>query len=306
MNLFKTKTMDSLHQYFVDKPTTTLLPKFITNIVSKVGKGQGKTLTKKYKPGQGSVALVGAGPGDAELLTIKAYKALQTADIVMFDWLVDESVLRLIPQHVEKEFVGKRAGKHSMVQEDICKRLVMHAQLGKTVVRLKGGDPAIFARTVEETDILTKHDIPFYIVPGITSASGASAYSGIPLTHRECAQSVRFITASLRNPASEPKWNEVAQSSESQTLVFYMGLKKLATICERLQNHGMAASMPVAVIDSACTPRQQIAMAKLDTIAAEVTLRKFEGPAMIIVGNVVNYQQLVSTKLLQQAQLISA
>ena len=190
-----------------------------------------------------------------------------------------------------------------MVQDDICRRMLMHAQAGKRIVRLKGGDPAIFARTVEETDILTQHDIPFYIVPGITSASGASAYSGIPLTHRECAQSVRFITASLRNPESEPNWDEVVSSSENQTLVFYMGLKKLATICDRLQQHNMDSSMPVAVIDSACTPRQRIAKGRLDKIAEEVANQNFEGPAMIIIGKVVNYEQFVSTKLLAQSQL---
>ena len=142
--------------------------------------------------GQGKVWLVGAGPGDAELLTIKAYKAIQQADIVLFDCLVDESVLSLIPASCDREFVGKRSGKHSLSQVDISQRILFHAQQGKQVVRLKGGDPAIFARTVEETQMLSIHNIPFVIVPGITSASGASAYTGIPLTHRGCAQSVLF------------------------------------------------------------------------------------------------------------------
>jgi len=251
----------------------------------------------------GSVAIVGAGPGDAELLTIKAYKALQNADIVLFDWLVDESVLRIIPMHVEKEFVGKRAGKHSMQQSDICKRILFHALAGKKVVRLKGGDPAIFARTVEETEALTRHNIPFCIVPGITSASGASAFTGIPLTHRECAQSVRFVTASLKNPASEPDWNALVLSSKNQTLVFYMGLKKLEVICKRLIANGLDSAFPIAVVDNACTPAQAIEIGSLASISAKVAAAKFNGPAMIIIGNVINHQQAVDISMLSNASL---
>ena len=140
--------------------------------------------------GVGEVFIVGAGPGDAELLTLKAYRLLQEADVVLFDWLVDQSVLDCIPRHVAREFVGKRCGKHSVPQDKICERLVELGLQGKRVVRLKGGDPAIFARTCEETDALHQAGIPFAIVPGITAASGASAYTGIPLTDRRFAQSV--------------------------------------------------------------------------------------------------------------------
>ncbi len=251
----------------------------------------------------GSVAIVGAGPGDAELLTIKAYKALQNADIVLFDWLVDESVLRIIPMHVEKEFVGKRAGKHSMQQSDICKRILFHALAGKKVVRLKGGDPAIFARTVEETEALTQCKVPFCIIPGITSASGASAFTGIPLTHRDCAQSVRFITASLKNPASEPDWNALVLSSKNQTLVFYMGLKKLEVICARLIANGLDSLFPIAVVDNACTHSQAIEIGSLASIPAKVAAAKFNGPAMIIIGNVVNHQQAVDISMLSSTSL---
>jgi uroporphyrin-III C-methyltransferase len=251
----------------------------------------------------GSVAIVGAGPGDAELLTIKAYKALQSADIVLFDWLVDESVLRMIPTHVEKEFVGKRAGKHSMQQSDICKRILFHALAGKKVVRLKGGDPAIFARTVEETEALTQYNIPFCIIPGITSASGASAFTGIPLTHREYAQSVRFVTASLKNPASEPDWNALVLSSKNQTLVFYMGLRKLDVICTRLIANGLDSTFPVAVVDRACTPSQAIEIGSLASIPTKVAAAKFNGPSMIIIGNVVNHQQAVDVSMLSSASL---
>jgi uroporphyrin-III C-methyltransferase len=246
----------------------------------------------------GSVAIVGAGPGDAELLTIKAYKALQKADVVLFDWLVDESVLRIIPAHIEKEFVGKRAGKHSMQQTDICQRILLHAMAGKRVVRLKGGDPAIFARTVEETQMLNQYNVPFCIIPGVTSASGASAYTGIPLTHRECASSVRFITASLKIPSAEPDWKELVSSSENQTMVFYMGLKKLDLICCRLINNGLATSFPIAVVDNACTPIQRTEIGTISTITRQVEEAKFRGPAMIVVGKVVDYKQAVTLALM--------
>lgn len=248
----------------------------------------------------GSVAIVGAGPGDADLLTIKAYKALQNADIVLFDSLVDESVIRMIPPHTEKEFVGKRAGRHSMPQADISQRILAHALLGKKVVRLKGGDPAIFARTAEETQVLSSHDIPFFIVPGITAASGASAFSGVPLTHRSCAQSVQFITASLQNPSSEPNWQALAVACEQQTLVFYMGLKKLSLIAQRLIASGVDQNFPIAVIDNACKEAQQTETGTLLTITKKVKDANFSGPAMIIVGHVVDHQQKIDLSLMAE------
>ena len=240
---------------------------------------------------RGKVWLVGAGPGDAELLTIKAYKALQQADIVLFDCLVDSSVLALIPRHCETEFVGKRSGKHSLVQRDISQRIVYHAKQGKQVVRLKGGDPAIFARTVEETETLSKHNIPFVIVPGITSASGASAYTGIPLTHRGCAQSVLFATASFQSQDKEPDWCSLANASQHQTLVFYMGFKKLALIGERLMANGVSPDYPIAVVDQACTVNQQLCEGTLSDIQQKVKNAKFTGPALIICGEVVKHRQ---------------
>jgi uroporphyrin-III C-methyltransferase len=190
-----------------------------------------------------------------------------------------------------------------MQQSDICKRILFHALAGKKVVRLKGGDPAIFARTVEETEALTQHNIPFCIIPGITSASGASAFTGIPLTHRECAQSVRFVTASLKKPASEPDWNALVLSSRNQTLVFYMGLKKLDVICTRLIANGLDSAFPIAVVDNACTPSQAIEIGSLASIPAKVAAAKFNGPAMIIIGNVVNHQQAVDISMLSSASL---
>lgn len=243
---------------------------------------------------KGFVWIVGAGPGDADLLTIKAYKALQVADVVLFDWLVDDSVLALIPASTTTEFVGKRSGKHSMHQDDICKRIVFHALQGKNVVRLKGGDPAIFARIVEETNALSEYEIDFSIVPGITSASGASAYSGIPLTHRDCAQSVTFTTASLQNNVEEPNWQSLVASSQKQTLVFYMGLGKLNLIAQRLVENGLEASYPIAVIDKACTPDQTIIKGSVESISQMVIEADISGPAIIVCGEVVNHQQQVS------------
>ena len=242
----------------------------------------------------GFVWLVGAGPGDAELLTIKAYKAIQNADHILFDWLVDKSVLDMIPKGVTTEFVGKRCGQHSMLQQDICKRLVDLALSGKNVVRLKGGDPAIFARTYEETQALEEVGVQYSIIPGITAASGASAYSGIPLTQRDCAQSVLLTTASLQNTKQEPDWQYLVKQSASQTIVFYMGLGKLSVIVERLQSNGLAADYPIALIDNACTARQTVISGQLNDISQIANDADIQGPAIIVCGEVVKHRQQVT------------
>jgi uroporphyrin-III C-methyltransferase len=257
---------------------------------------------------KGHVYLIGAGPGDAELLTLKAHRLIQQADVVMYDWLVNPDIINMIPSHVERVFVGKKCGRHSMQQADICELMVQVALTGKNIVRLKGGDPAIFARAAEECDILAKHHIDFAIVPGITAASGASAYAGIPLTHRECAQSVRFITAHLKSATAEPNWKALvagANGSHSattgETLVFYMGLKRIDTIMQRLETHGLHASTPVAVIDQASTTQQQVCVGTIDTIAERVTQQNFQGPAVTIVGEVVNKRHKVELSLLSKS-----
>lgn len=256
------------------------------------------TESAKAKPGK--VFIVGAGPGDAELLTVKAYRLLQSADVVLFDWLVDASVLAIIPRNVKTEFVGKRSGKHSMPQDQICQRLVELASQGLNVVRLKGGDPAIFARTCEETEALHQHNIPFAIVPGITAASGASAYTGIPLTDRRCAQSVRFMTAHLQDPKKEPDWAAFASSMQKETVIMYMGLKRLGLITQRLQSAGVSIDLPVAVVENACCPHQRVISATLSTIADAVTSASLEGPALLIFGEVVKHRQHVTPELLQE------
>lgn len=248
----------------------------------------------------GDVFLVGAGPGDAELLTLKAYRLLQQVDVVMYDWLVNPEILEMVPQHVNKIFVGKKCGKHSMDQADICNLMVETALTGKNIVRLKGGDPAIFARLAEECDILAQHNISFCIIPGVTAASGASAYSGIPLTDRDCAQSVRFITAHLQSKTDEPKWSElVPKTGESnQTLVFYMGLRRIGLIMQRLAEHGMTVTTEVAVIEKACSKEQQICVGNIQNIAEKLELACFSGPAVIVVGQVVSKNYAVDLSLL--------
>ena len=250
---------------------------------------------------KGHVYLIGAGPGDAELLTLKAHRLIQQADVVMYDWLVNPDIIKMIPSHVERVFVGKKCGRHSMQQAVICQLMIQVALTGKNIVRLKGGDPAIFARAAEECDILAKHHINFAIVPGITAASGASAYAGIPLTHRDCAQSVRFITAHLKSATDEPNWQALvagASASHGETLVFYMGLKRIETIMQRLETHGLAVNTPVAVVDQASTPQQQVCIGTLENIAKRVTERNFQGPAVTIVGEVVNKRHRVNLSLL--------
>lgn len=242
----------------------------------------------------GEVIILGAGPGDPELMTIKGLKVLQNADVVLFDWLVSKEVLKLIPATTEKMFVGKRCGKHSMQQASICDLVVQQALLGKRVVRLKGGDPAIFARTLEETKHIAQHNIPFCIIPGITAASGASAYTGLTLTHRDCAQSVRYVTASLQTIEDEPNWKQVMNNCETETLVFYMGLSKLTLITERLLQAGVQSDFPIAIIDNACTQEQQMVTGTLSQIANDETVKKFTGPALIVVGRVVDHYQAVT------------
>lgn len=240
----------------------------------------------------GIVYLIGAGPGDPELLTLKAHRLIQSADIILVDWLVNKAISEFFPKQAEVIFVGKRCGKHSMAQEDICQLMLNYAQLKKTVVRLKGGDPSIFGRLAEETDILTDNGIAFSIIPGITAATGCAAYSGIPLTHRECAQSVKFITAHFKDPNQEPDWQCIVNGDD--TLVFYMGLSRIATICSRLMSYGMRGSMPIAIIDQGTQSGQQVYTNSLSHIEDDLPSLKLSGPAIIIVGEVVNKRQTPS------------
>ena len=240
----------------------------------------------------GEVYLVGAGPGDPDLLTFRALRLMQQADVVLFDRLVSAPVLDLVRREAERVYVGKARSNHAVPQEEINEMLVRLAKQGKRVCRLKGGDPFIFGRGGEEIDRLKEEGIPFQVVPGITAASGCSAYAGIPLTHRDYSQSVRFVTAHLREGAVELPWSELAQ--ERQTLVFYMGLNALDKICAELIRHGKPASTPVALIQQGTTPQQRVWTADLATMSAKIANEEVHAPTLIVVGEVVQLQDKLS------------
>ncbi|MDQ9178505.1 siroheme synthase CysG [Cronobacter sakazakii] len=231
---------------------------------------------------RGEVVLVGAGPGDPGLLTLKGLQQIQQADIVVYDRLVSDEIMNLVRRDADRVFVGKRAGYHCVPQEEINQILLREAQRGKRVVRLKGGDPFIFGRGGEELETLCDAGIPFSVVPGITAASGCSAYAGLPLTHRDYAQSVRLITGHLKN-GGEFDWHNLA--AEKQTLVFYMGLNQAAAIQEKLIEHGMDPQMPVALVENGTSVKQRVVAGVLTELGA--LAQRVESPSLIIVGRVV-------------------
>jgi len=240
----------------------------------------------------GEVFLVGAGPGDPDLLTLKALRLLQEADVVLYDRLVSQPILDRIRPDAEKIHVGKERSHHLVPQEQINDMLVRLAQEGKKVLRLKGGDPFIFGRGGEEIDQLAEAGIPFQVIPGITAASGCACYAGIPLTHRDCSQSVRFVTGHLKDDSVNLDWPVLAQ--EQQTLVFYMGLVGLEHICEQLIAHGMDAQMPIALVQQGTTPNQKVLTGTLSTMPAIVAVSEIQAPTIIIVGRVVKLRDRYS------------
>ena len=240
------------------------------------------TLLNEPLDDRGEVVLVGAGPGDPGLLTIKGLQQIQQADIVVYDRLVSDDIMNLVRRDADRVFVGKRAGFHCVPQEEINQILLREAQRGKRVVRLKGGDPFIFGRGGEELETLCEAGIPFSVVPGITAASGCSAYAGLPLTHRDYAQSVRLITGHLKN-GGEFDWHNLA--AEKQTLVFYMGLNQAAAIQEKLIEHGMDPAMPVALVENGTSVKQRVVTGELTGLG--VLAQQVESPSLIIVGRVV-------------------
>ncbi|WP_026376368.1 siroheme synthase CysG [Aestuariibacter salexigens] len=235
---------------------------------------------------QGEVYLVGAGPGDPDLLTFRALRLMQKADVVVYDRLVSPAVLELVRRDAEKIYVGKARSKHTLPQEDINQLLVDQAQAGNRVVRLKGGDPFIFGRGGEEIEPLIENNIRFQVVPGITAAAGAASYAGIPLTHRDHAQSVVFATGHLRDNTIDLDWPALVQ--KQQTLVFYMGLTGLGIICQKLIEHGMPESTPIALVASATLPHQHVVTGTLTSIESLVAQAGISPPALIIVGSVVS------------------
>jgi uroporphyrin-III C-methyltransferase/precorrin-2 dehydrogenase/sirohydrochlorin ferrochelatase len=233
----------------------------------------------------GEVYLVGGGPGDPDLLTFRALRLMQQADVVVYDRLVAQALLEMTRRDAERIYVGKERDHHAMRQEEINQLLADLAKGGKRVVRLKGGDPFIFGRGGEEIDTLAAQGVPFQVVPAITAASGCAAYSGIPLTHREYAQSVTFVTGHLKDGTINLNWEQLAHPS--QTVVFYMGLRGLPVICEQLMAHGVSPDMPIALIQQGTTEKQRVFSGTLGDIREIVEQEQPKPPTLIIVGEVV-------------------
>lgn len=238
---------------------------------------------------QGEVYLVGAGPGDPDLLTFRALRLMQKADIVVYDRLVSPEIVELVRRDAEKIYVGKAKSKHTIPQDQINQLLVDKALAGNRVVRLKGGDPFIFGRGGEELETLVEQGISFQVVPAVTAASGAASYAGIPLTHRDHAQSVVFATGHLRDDTINLNWTALSQPQ--QTTVFYMGMTGLSIISKELIAHGMSPDMPIAIVASATMPHQKVVVGTLTNIVAKVQAAEINPPALIIVGTVVNLRE---------------
>jgi uroporphyrin-III C-methyltransferase/precorrin-2 dehydrogenase/sirohydrochlorin ferrochelatase len=238
--------------------------------------------TKKL---QGFVSLVGAGPGDPELLTLRALRVMQRANVVLYDHLVAPALVDLARRDAERIYVGKEKDNHALAQDEINALMVRLAREGKRVVRLKGGDPFIFGRGGEEIDSLAAQGIAFEVVPGVTAAAGAASYAGIPLTHRDYAHACVFVTGHLKDGAAQLDWTSLVRPR--QTIVVYMGVSGLAAICAGLVEHGLAGSTPAAVVEKATLPGQRVVEGTLGTLAEEALLAGVRPPALLIVGEVV-------------------
>lgn len=268
---------------------------FNSNVVSFLQRGQQddaesalKAQLDAHQPSHGEVFIVGAGPGDPELLTLKALQLMQQADVVVYDYLVSQPILELVRRDAELICVGKKAGAHSVAQEETNALLIKLALDGKKVCRLKGGDPFIFGRGAEEIEVLLPHQIPFQVVPGITAAAGCAAYAGIPLTHRDHAQAVQFVTGHCQKDGQEPDWQSLGRPN--QTLVIYMGLMKSAHIQARLMEAGRSGQTPVAILENGTRPEQRVITGTLEQLAQLVENQQVQSPALLVIGEVVSLQ----------------
>lgn len=237
----------------------------------------------------GKVYLVGAGPGNPELLTLRALRVLRRADVVLYDHLVSPGVLALVRRGAELLYVGKERANHSLTQHEINRLLVAHARRGRQVVRLKGGDPLIFGRGGEEIETLAAEGVSFEIVPGVTAACGVAAYAGIPLTHRDHAHTCVFATGHLKDGSVNLDW--VALARPRQTVVIYMGLASLALVCRELVRHGLPAETPAAIVQQGTTASQRVVTGTLADLAARAAAAGLRPPTLVIVGDVVRLRE---------------
>jgi uroporphyrin-III C-methyltransferase/precorrin-2 dehydrogenase/sirohydrochlorin ferrochelatase len=238
---------------------------------------------------RGEVYLVGAGPGDPDLLTFRALRLMQKADVVVYDNLVSKPILEMARRDAERIYVGKKRNDHTLPQEEINELLVRLAKEGKRVLRLKGGDPFIFGRGGEEIETLAGHGILFQVVPGITAASGVASYAGIPLTHRDHAQSCIFVTGHLKDGTMNLDWEQLARPK--QTVVVYMGLHGLDTLCAELVKHGMPGKTPIAIVQQGTTQNQRVVIGTLATLPQKPEVAELHAPTLIIVGGVVTLRE---------------